>query len=445
MRRFIIERSQTDLTSHAGLALVGQALNRHSTLPQTLDREVPLRHGIAHGDILRAYIGMLCLGKSDYEALENFREDPFFAQALGITTVASCATLRQRLDERAEAFLALVSEASTRFLCAAQANPSALATGHVPLDADVTPFDNSKTAKEGVSRTYKGHDGYAPMAAYLGREGYCLEFELREGSQHCQRGTPQFLRRVLARARRVTEEPVLLRLDGGNDALDNVEAVLAHNDTDEVGVDFLIKWNPRKEDPHSWLEQAQENAEFTEPRAGKRVWVFDLDTTRTRAGWQYTVRRVMRVIERTIDKRGQALLVPEVELEGWWTSLDLQCEEIIALYADHGTSEQFHSEFKTDLDIERLPSGKFATNALVLACSVLAYNILRWIGQRGLTGPGSPRRHRAKRRRIRTVMQELMYLAARFIETGRRVKLAFDRRCVAAGVFARLYNHLAYA
>jgi hypothetical protein len=24
------------------------------------------------------------------------------------------------------------------------------------------------------------------MAAYLGQEGYCLELELREGSQHCQ-------------------------------------------------------------------------------------------------------------------------------------------------------------------------------------------------------------------------------------------------------------------
>ena len=237
----------------------------------------------------------------------------------------------------------------------------------------------------------------------------------------------------------------MLRLDGGNDALDNVEVVLRHNETDEVGVDFLIKWNPRTEDRQGWLEHAQENAEFTEPRAGKRVWVFDLETTRIRQeGWEYTVRRVMRVIERRIDKRGQALLVPEVEVEGWWTSLDLACEEIIALYADHGTSEQFHSEFKTDLDIERLPSGKFATNAVVLACSVLAYNILRWLGQRGLTGPGSPVRHRAQRRRIRTVMQELMYLAARLIESGRRLTLAFDRRCVAARVFGQLYYHLAY-
>ncbi|VAW83049.1 hypothetical protein MNBD_GAMMA12-1930 [hydrothermal vent metagenome] len=34
-----------------------------------------------------------------------------------------------------------------------------LATGHLPLDADVTPMDNSGSHKEGVSRTYKGRDG----------------------------------------------------------------------------------------------------------------------------------------------------------------------------------------------------------------------------------------------------------------------------------------------
>lgn len=73
-------------------------------------------------------------------------------------------------------------------------------------------------------------------------------------------------------------------------------------------------------------------------------------------------------------------------MEGWWTSLDLPEADVIELYKDHGTSEQFHSEFKTDLDMERLPSGKFATNDLVLSFSVFAYNILRWIGLIGLTG-----------------------------------------------------------
>lgn len=172
--------------------------------------------------------------------------------------------------------------------------------------------------------------------------------------------------------------------------------------------------------------------------------LFDYTVTRHDQGYTYTLRRVMRVIERTVDQHGQVLLVPDVEIEGWWTSLTLPAKQIVALYADHGTCEQFHSEFKTDLDIERLPSGKFATNALVLACATVAYNILRWLGQNGLTGPGAPLRHPAKRRRIRTVMQELMYLAARVIESGRRLKLAFTRHCAILPVFDTLYHRLAY-
>ena len=41
-------------------------------------------------------------------------------------------------------------------------------------------------------------------------------------------------------------------------------------------------------------------------------------------------------------------------------------KEVVALYKNHGTHEQFHSEFKTDLDLERLPSKYFKTNDLVM-------------------------------------------------------------------------------
>ncbi len=185
MRRFIIEQSDAEFTSHSGLALVGMALNSYGGLPEVVDREVPLRHGITHSDVLRAYIGLLCLGKSDFEAVSNVREDRFFADALGISTVPSEVTLRQRFDDRAEAFLPLVTQGAVGFLRDLGVKPTALETGHVPLDADVTPLDNSGTRKQGVSRTYKGEDGFAPMAAYLGQEGYYLELELREGKQHC--------------------------------------------------------------------------------------------------------------------------------------------------------------------------------------------------------------------------------------------------------------------
>jgi hypothetical protein len=89
---------------------------------------------------------------------------------------------------------------------------------------------------------------------------------------------------------------------------------------------------------------------------------------------------VFHVVRRTIAADGQRLLVPEVEIDTWWTSLGprtASAEEVIELYHQHATSEQFHSELKTEMDLERLPSGKFATNALMLALGQVAYNVLR--------------------------------------------------------------------
>ncbi len=93
-----------------------------------------------------------------------------------------------------------------------------------------------------------------------------------------------------------------------------------------------------------------------------------------------------------------------------------------------GTDEQFHSEIKTDLDLERLPSGKFDTNDAVVHLAAFAYNCLRLIGQLGLTGDISPIRHPAKRRRIKTVLQEVMYRAAKFVEHARRMRWALRAR-----------------
>ena len=179
------------------------------------------------------------------------------------------------------------------------------------------------------------------------------------------------------------------------------------------------------------------------PRAGKRLTQWEQGVSIE--GIDRPVRRVLRLIERTIDKQGQVLIVPEHTLEGWTTSLpqaQFSGQDIIALYADHGTHEQFHSEFKTDLDLTRLPSGKFDTNYLVCQMAALAMNILRLIGQRGLLEPDAPVRHGAKRRRIKTVMQELIYRAGRLIETGRRVILGLGANDRAAKAFGRLHGEL---
>ena len=193
------------------------------------------------------------------------------------------------------------------------------------------------------------------------------------------------------------------------------------------------------------LEQldADTTTRWEHPRAGKRVTLWE--EALNIKGIERPLRRVLRLSERTIDAKGQLLIEPRLTLEGWSTSLgakQFDARAVIALYADHGTHEQFHSEFKTDLDLQRLPSGKFDTNYLVCELAALAMNILRLMGQDGLLGPDAPVRHSAKRRRIKTVMQELIYRAGRLIAHGRRIILGLGANDRSAKAFQRLHGEL---
>lgn len=424
-------------TANAGLALLGEAI-RVAQLEAAVASLGPYR-GASHAEVLTTYLGLLTLGKSDFEAAEGARSDPYFLAALGLERGISAARLRQRMDTFAMDYARALDTANQAFLERVQVPVTPLWTGHVALDMDLFAQDNSGTRKEGVGYTYQGFDGYGVMPAYLGQEGWCLTTELKPGSENGQSGFGFVLDRVLPAARALTTAPLLLRLDSGHDALENrVRAEVEQ-------IDFLIKWNPRQTDPAQVLAQAEAlgaAVHWEHPRPGKRVGTFSVAETRTWQGTAYTHRRVTRVIERTIDRRGQALLVPELEIEGWWTSLDLPDATIIDLYRDHATSEQFHSEFKTDLDLERLPSGKFDTNTLVMAAGTFVYNVLRWIGLTGLLGPGSPVRHPAKRRRVRTVMQELIALPAQFVRHARQLWLRFSAHCPGFKAFQHVRQRL---
>jgi len=306
----------------------------------------------------------------------------------------------------------------------------------VALDVDVSPFDNSGTKKEGVSWTYKKVDGYAPIFAYLGEEGYLVHCELREGKQHCQDGTPQFLDEALSYAEQITRAPLLVRLDAGNDDIENIRISRKHK------ADWIIKRNLRKESLEDWLEEAQAHGEWEFPREGKEVYTGE--TWRERGSKLHRV--VFEVTYRTIKADGQKLLVPEIDVNTWWTSLKLSAKEVIALYHAHGTSEQYHSEIKTDLDLERLPSGKFATNATMLSLGLVAYNVLRLCGQAALreqrrlpAEERAPLEKKVFRRRLRSVIQDLMYLAAKLVRHANRWKLAFWQNSPWGAVWRGLY------
>ena len=82
MKRFIIEQSDDEFyTSHSGMALIGLCLNRFSKLAEVTGRKMGKNSNvITDADILRSYLGLLCLGKSDYEAVTAMHDDDYFKQ-----------------------------------------------------------------------------------------------------------------------------------------------------------------------------------------------------------------------------------------------------------------------------------------------------------------------------------------------------------------------------
>ena len=70
MRIKFVKSEKLDLLSGAGLNLVGQILERHTTLRKDLNRQfLKQPHGLGTGDVVMAYLLSLCTGKSDFEAV----------------------------------------------------------------------------------------------------------------------------------------------------------------------------------------------------------------------------------------------------------------------------------------------------------------------------------------------------------------------------------------
>lgn len=448
MRKIEVILSDERLITPSGLCMVGQAMGKSDLIKKAARMKTDKRSQpqIKNGDILLTTIGMLTLGHTEFDYVNEFHTDEeYYKMSLGIAYgIPAESTLRMRLDAIGKTMNEEIMSGNISLLKACHVNPTPLKNGMVPIDIDVTPMDNSKTHKEGVSRTYKDFDGYAPIMAYIGTEGYGLNFELRKGSQHCQKDTPKFLKESIAAAKEMTENTLLIRMDSGNDAVENY--VVMH--WDDPKIKFLVKHNFRRENRDEIAEELRKCCNnISSPRDGKIVYIGSTwRTVHTDEKGDITIRMVYEIIDRTTTADGQEMLFPDTEFNMYWTSLSDSDKDIIELYHNHAICEQFHSEIKTDMGIERLPSGKFDTNALILKLGMIAYNVLRIIGTEAMKKRDMPIRHDTiKRRRIRTVIERLMLIAGHLTVHARKTILALGRSSPWADTFIRIFKVLSEA
>lgn len=441
IQRIQLIQGKGELNSQAGNYFSGKVLGKlpRDILPKNF---YPKRSdAIFDRDILLTQIGLLCNGRTDFNDVELYKGDRLFTSAYRIDRLPSEATLRQRLDNMPqEKTHASLRQLNLELLRKCKSDFGRVEAGGlqlVPVDMDVSPMDNSGSHKQGASHTYKGVDGFSPLFSYIGLEGYGLDFELREGKQHCQKGTPQTIIRVLSQIRGLgLAGQCLIRMDSGNDAAENLDLL--------QGESFIIKRNLRKESPEQWLAMARRVGERVKSREGKNVYVGFVghlhpggDKSRP------CVPVAFKLVEHITDRDGQQFLTPELEVSTYWTNLPCDAQKVVDLYQGHGTSEQFHSEIKSDLDLERLPSDKFCVNQIVLLCGMVAFNVLRTIGQAVVSlSDHAPKKINVSRWRLKTVLRDVIYSACRIVSHAGRVVLNFGSNCPWFGVYSKLAHAL---
>ncbi len=180
-----------------------------------------------------------------------------------------------------------------------------------------------------------------------------------------------------------------------------------------------------------------------QPREGKKVYTGVLTADHPKAKKKDNLPaldQVFRVVVRTSDYKGNPYLIPDTEVEVFWTNLYEDPETVINLYHDHGTSEQFHSELKSDMNVERLPSGKFIVNEIILHTAMIAFNTLRLIGQRALQFQELlPYRHKGKRKRLRKVIDDLIRISCKVVSHARKLAIKIWEKDPWYELFKQLY------
>lgn len=100
-------------------------------------------------------------------------------------------------------------------------------------------------------------------------------------------------------------------------------------------------------------------------------------------------------MERTIDKHGQFLLIPDIEVNTWWTNPGL---------------------------------------------GDIACNILRMIGQETIGGRTPRQKRNVKRRRLRTVISNLIMMASHVTTHARQVIMGLGKSNVWRHIFADIFH-----
>ncbi|MDA8163221.1 MAG: hypothetical protein M0022_10040 [Desulfobacteraceae bacterium] len=365
----------------AELVMLNQYLERFTTMSKRLGHLPGQgRAWIAHIDLLKCLVAILFVGRGNFETLDQLSGDHFFAESLGLKDIPSESVLRRHLEEYAEPLGAVADFCIAEFLKRVSIPLRTLPTGHLPVDIGILPMADPCSFLGRVRWGYvcKGLRDLIPVVSCLSIEKWALATGLLGRSNE---EFAAFLARLVDKAWRLTDAPLLIRMDDVCNTWDTYRALANFNKTD-----FILQWNRCGQNLSYWYRLAFAEGRVDRSCPGKEVALMNIEkdcalNNQDKILNDANARLVVSVTKYTTDNSGAALLVPEVKLEGWWTSLQLPEEAVIALYQGHLTQGDHISSFKKETGLDRFISSIPSVNHVILACAVLACNIRHLISQ----------------------------------------------------------------
>jgi hypothetical protein len=395
---FKLEETKDLITSHAGLALLGEFAVGLGLL-KAVDKDLPLPGsgaGYRASEHVLPLILMLNGGGRSLEDLRQIRQDQGLREVLGVERMAS-------------------SDATGDWLRRSGVNGGLEALGKVnrktlkrgmkydgikgyTLDIDASGIEADK---QSAKVTYKGYPGYMPIVGHLAENGFILGDEFRQGNEAPAARNLEFIKyceEQLPKGKRVKA----LRADS---AAYQAEVI---NHCGHYGIEFAIG-----ADLDEAVVRQIKSLGASDWRSYQNGFIAETVhcMNKTKEAFRLVV----------IRRLYQEQLYDEAEVSERFTVIATNragsAEEVVQWYNQRGEcSENRIKELKIGFGMERMPCGQFEANAVFFRIGVLAYNVGRLFVLKTLDK--SWHRHQ-----VQTLRWELYQTAGKIVFHGRDIWL----------------------
>lgn len=354
---FKLGATKDSITSHAGLALLGE-FAYGLRIPEQIDEEMPSPGsgaGYSASEYVFPLILMLNGGGRSLEDLRELRSDLGLREVLKLKELPSSDAVGdwlRRMGRRGG--LAGLGNVNQSLVARALASEGRT---EYTLDMDATVIF---AEKENAEMSYKGVKGYCPLVGHLAENGLILDEEFRAGNVPPSARNLEFLKRC----QRKMPKGKRIRYFRSDSAAYQAELL---DYCEEEGIQYAVGADLDE----AVLEvvrgiPSEEWREYQDGYIGEAVHTMNQS--------KYAFRLV--VIKRAVQ--GRLFEASGIHLTVIASNREESAEETVAWYNQRGeTSENRLKELKLGIGMERMPCGDLRANAVFFRIGALAYNLFR--------------------------------------------------------------------